>query len=265
MCSPNEKNMLIFQPSQNTVSPISPINTPLFLETDFDIFNDNPELLSWRYNHLYNPSPISLNISNDLDIEPHNGILFQSSNMDIPNDFNILDINPSQNDKDYYAQKIDIEKENAIQLEGKFFLNFILIPLETDGIKFTFNYKEEEKKKKFQVENNTLNKKRKRSNKKKKKKIYYKNFKREDLNKIIQESDLLPPEFKKEIYKPNINKFIAILKDSPCFFKALRNFTFKDIYTFGKETEELQRLNDEKISDFLEFCQKIGEEILTKI
>ena len=169
MCSPNEKNMLIFQPSQNIFSPISPINTPLFLETDFDIFNDIPELLSWRYNHSYNPSPIPQNISNDLDTEPHNGILFQSSNMDIPNDFNILDINPSQNDKDYYAQKIDLEKENVIQLEGKFFLNFILIPLETDGIKFTFNYKEEEKKKKFQVENNALNKKRKRSNKKKKK------------------------------------------------------------------------------------------------
>ena len=52
------------------------------------------------------------------------------------------------------------------------------------------------------------------------------------------------------------------MKESPYFFENLIDFNFKDIYTFGKETEELPRLNDEAISDFLEYCQKIGEENL---
>ena len=97
--------------------------------------------------------------------------------------------------------------------------------------------------------------------KKNKKKVYYKQFKREDLNKIIQESNL-PQELKREIHKPNINKFIEKFKEPPYFFENLRDFNFKDIYTFGKEAEELPRLNDEAISEFLEYCQKIGDLII---
>ena len=88
------------------------------------------------------------------------------------------------------------------------------------------------------------------------------------MNKIIQESNL-PQELKREIHKPNINKFIEKFKESPYFFENLRDFNFKDIYTFGKEAEELPRLNDEAISEILEYYQKIGEknldENLTKI
>ena len=82
------------------------------------------------------------------------------------------------------------------------------------------------------------------------------------MNRIIQESKKLPSELKKEIYKININKFIVKLKDSPYSFEDVQSLTFKDIYTFGKETEGFQRLNDEIISDIFEFCEKIGEENL---
>lgn len=227
--TPDEKrsNLDFFQ---NTVKSLSLLN-PSFLNErksmNFNIFHENPDFSGEDDNHSYNPFPIP-NCSNYLYNEPHNDSFYMAKE----NDYNISDINPSQNDRDYFAQKIDIEKEIAITLEGKFFLNFILIPLETDGITFTFAYEEEEKKKKFQIENTTLNQKSKRSHKKKKKNIYYKNFNREDLNRIIQENNLLPSELKKEIYKPNINKIITILKDSPYSFENIRNLTFKDIFTF---------------------------------
>ena len=175
--------------------------------------------------------------------------------MAIPNDYDISNINPYQNDRDYFTQKIDIEKENAIQIEGKFFLNSILIALEAEVISFHFK----EKKKKFQVKNNLLNKKRQRA--KKNYKIIYKKFKRENLNRIIKESNL-PKELKREIYKPNINIFITNLKESPYFYENLLNFTFKDNYIFGKEVDEKQKLNYENISNILEFCQTIKTENL---
>ena len=258
----NNLDLSNFHPVQNTISSLSPINSLILHEPNslpFNLFDENPDYLSQHDNHSYNLSPIPQNISNDVYDEPQNDILFQNSYMAIPNDYNILNINPSQNDVDYAAQKANIEKENAIQIEGKFFLNYILIALETDGITFTF--KPEEKKNKFKTENTLLNKKHKRCEKKNKKKVYYKQFKREDLNKIIQESNL-PQELKREIHKPNINKFIEKFKESPYFFENLRDFNFKDIYTFGKEAEELPRLNDEAISEFLEYCQKIGEKNL---
>ena len=265
----NNLDLSNFHPVQNTISPLSPLNSPILHEPNslhFNLFDENPDYLSQHDNYSYNLSPIPQNISNDVYDEPQNDILFQNSYMAIPNNYNILNINPSQNDEDYAAKKANIEKENAIQIEGKFFLNYILIALETDGITFTFKY--EEKKNKFKTENTLLNKKHKRCKKKNKKKVYYKQFKREDLNKIIQESNL-PQELKREIHKPNINKFIEKFKESPYFFENLRDFNFKDIYTFGKEAEELPRLNDEAISEILEYYQKIGEknldENLTKI
>ena len=257
MSSSNEKNIFFsisdeersnldlsnFHLPQNTIGSLPLLNSPIFHEPNpyFNLFNENPS----QHDNLYD--------------EPQNDILFQNSYMTIPNDCNILNLNPSQNDLDFAAQKENIEKENAIQIEGKFFLNGILIPLETDGI--SFKYKYEEKTKIFKTENTLLNKKHKRCKKKNKIKVYYKQFKREDLNTIIQESNL-PQELKIEIHKPNINKFIEKLKESPYFFENLIDFNFNDIYTFGKETEELPRLNDEAISDFLEYCQKIGEENL---
>ena len=197
-------------------------NSPFFHEQSSDNFD------------ILNENSYYLNDSKDLYDESHNE---QSDNLAIPNNFIISNINPFQNNRDYFAQKKDIEKEN-IQIEGKFFLILILIALETDGITFKFKFKE--KKKMFNTENSLLNKKHKRSKKKKEKKVCYNQFKREDLNKIIQESNL-PQELKKEIYKPNINKFIEKFKESPHFFEKLRDFNFKDIYTFGKETEELPR------------------------
>ena len=246
----------------NQIRRISPLNSPVFTEidsSDFNFFIENPYYLSQHENSSYNPFPFPQNFSNDLN-NPHNdGVMFfQKCYLAKPNDFNILNVDPSQNDKDYAEQKRDIESENAIKIEGKFFLIYILIGLETDGITFKINYKENEK---IQTENSLLNKKHKRSKKKNDNKVYYKQFKREDLNKIIQESNL-PHKLKKEIYKPRINKFIEKFKESTNFFGDILNFSFKDIYTFGKETEELQRLNDETISNFLEYCQKIGDENL---
>ena len=263
----NEKNIssisnkdLFDHPSlQNSLSSRLPVNSPISDDPKFPNFNlFDPNDLNQDDNILNFPYPIPPNLGNDNEFP--NDISFQSDNMATPNNnFNISNINPSQNDRDYATQKTEIENENAISIEGKFFLIFILIALETVGITFEFKFKKE---KKNQTPNSFLNKKTKRSKKKNKKEIYYKQFKREDLIQIIKESNLLPQELKKEIYKPKINKFIEKLKESPYFFQDLRNFTFKDIFTFEKETEELSRLNDETISDFLEFCQKIGEENL---
>ncbi len=101
-------------------------------------------------------------------------MFFQKCYLAKPNDFNILNVDPSQNDKDYAEQKRDIESENAIQIEGKFFLIYILIGLETDGITFKINYKENEK---IQTENSLLNKKHKRSKKRMAKKYIINNLK----------------------------------------------------------------------------------------
>ena len=258
----NNLDLFDFPSLQNTVSSKSQENSNEQKCPNFNIFNENS-----NYNQPDNNlNKFIPNFGNDIYNESVNYNSFQSNYMATPkNNFNISNINPSQNDRDYATQKTEIENENAISMEGKFFLIFILIALETDGITFEFQFKK--KGKKFKTENPLLNKKTKRSkqknNKKKNnKKIYYKQFKREDLNKIIKESNLLPQELKKEIYNPKINKFIEKLKESPYFFEDLRNFTFKDIFTFGKETEELPRLNDETISDFLEYCRKNGEENL---
>ena len=106
-----------FLPFQNTVKSMN-----------FNIFDENPDFLGSDDNLKYIPSSIS-DCLKDLNNESQNDILYHISYIDKPNDYNILDINPSQNDRDYFAQKIDIEKENAISIEGKFFLNSLLIPL----------------------------------------------------------------------------------------------------------------------------------------
>ena len=174
----NNLDLSNFHPVQNTISSLSPINSLILHEPNslpFNLFDENPDYLSQHDNHSYNLSPIPQNISNDVYDEPQNDILFQNSYMAIPNDYNILNINPSQNDVDYAAQKANIEKENAIQIEGKFFLNYILIALETDGITFTF--KPEGKKNKFKTENTLLNKKHKRCKKRIRKKYITNNLK----------------------------------------------------------------------------------------
>lgn len=255
----SDKDLFVYPSSQNSPSSRPPVDSPISDDPKSPNLNLlDPNYLNQPDNNLNYSYLIQQNFGNDN--ESPNDISFQSNYMATPNNnFNISNINPSQNDRDYATQKTEIENENAISIEGKFFLIFILIALETDGITFEFKFKKE---KKNQTPNSFLNKKTKRSKKKNKKKIYYKQFKREDLIKIIKESNLLPPELKKEIYKPKINKFIEKLKESPYFFQDLRNFTFKDIFTFEKETEELPRLNDETISDFLEYCRNIGEENL---
>lgn len=114
----NNLDISNFHPVQNTIGSLSPLNSPIFHGPNslpFNLFDENPDYLSQYDNHS-NLSPIPQNISNDLHDEPQNHILFQNSYMAIPNNYNILNINPSQNDEDYAAQKEDIEKENAIQI-----------------------------------------------------------------------------------------------------------------------------------------------------
>ena len=82
----------------------------------------------------------------------------------------------------------------------------------------------------------------------------------EQLNKLIQNSDL-PQELKIQIHKPNSLSFTAnvTVKDNYNFL----SFNLKDIFSIGKETEELQKQNHEVITKIFNYFSKIGKDSLS--
>ena len=83
----------------------------------------------------------------------------------------------------------------------------------------------------------------------------------EEFNKRIQQSDL-PDELKIHIHKPNSLSFTAniTVKDN---YKFL-SYNLKDIFTIGKETEDLQKKNHEAIMKILDYFSKIGNDRLSE-
>lgn len=80
------------------------------------------------------------------------------------------------------------------------------------------------------------------------------------INELIQNSDL-PVEFKKIIHKPNSLLFTANIKVSDNYH--FLNDTLRTIFTIGKETEDLQKQNEENISNIYKHFGKIGNDNLS--
>ena len=83
----------------------------------------------------------------------------------------------------------------------------------------------------------------------------------EQLNKLIQNSDL-PDIYKIQIHKPNSLSFTAnvTVKDNYNFL----SYNLKDIFSIGKETEDLQKQNHENITKIFEHFSKIGNDSLSE-
>lgn len=81
------------------------------------------------------------------------------------------------------------------------------------------------------------------------------------INELIQKSDL-PSELKKTIHKPNSPKFTANVKVSDNY--RFLNDTIRTIFTIGKETEDLQKQNDEIINEIYKHFGRIGYDKLSE-
>lgn len=83
----------------------------------------------------------------------------------------------------------------------------------------------------------------------------------EQLNKLIQNSNL-PNELKIQIHKPNSLAFTAnvTVKDNYNFL----SYNLSDIFSIGKETEELQKQNHEAITKIFDYFSKFGKDSLSE-
>ena len=86
-------------------------------------------------------------------------------------------------------------------------------------------------------------------------------FAEERLNKLIKESDL-PEKLKNQIHKPNSLYFTANvkIKDNYNFL----SYNLKDIFTIGKETDNLQKHNYVAFTKIYDYCNKIGNNGLSE-
>lgn len=83
----------------------------------------------------------------------------------------------------------------------------------------------------------------------------------EQLNKLIQNSNL-PNELKIQIHKPNSLAFTANIrvKDNYNFL----SYNLSDIFSIGKQTEELQKQNHEAITKIFDYFSKFGKDSLSE-
>ena len=86
-------------------------------------------------------------------------------------------------------------------------------------------------------------------------------FAEENLNKLIKLSDL-PEQLKIRIHKPNSLSFTANvkIKDNYNFL----SYNVKDIFTIGKESEDLQKQNNEAFTKIYNYFNKIGIDNLSE-
>ena len=231
-----------------------------FEDNYFFVGNDNnTDLLFQDDKESEYPGPISYNdypsfqqeepqpdISNKFNF--HN--MQEAKGISLNEDYDILHINPIQNDEDPFTKRMNNKEEPKAESNKQ-----ISSTSPTSDKKSKIKIKKVDK---FISKDNSLPNYWRFDMVKKHFKSKISDFGSELINGLIQDGDL-PEELKKIIHKPNSLMFTANVKVTDNFY--FLNNNLRTIFTIGKETEDLQKQNEDNISNIFGYFEKIGHKL----
>ena len=223
--------------------------------------NDNNMSFMFQDNKEF-PDSISLNdfLSFKLE-EPQQDIPNKDNHHNMPEpkgielneEYDVFHINPIQNDEDPFIKRMNDKPKQKPESNKK-----ISSTGPTSDKKSKIKIKKVDK---FTTKENSLPNYWRFDMVKKHFKSKISDFGTDLINRLIQDGDL-PEEFKKIIiHKPNSLLFTANVKVADNY--NFLNDTLRTIYTIGKETEDLQKQNDENITNIYGHFEKVGHNNLS--
>ncbi len=204
----------------------------------------------------YSPNPYTQNednlFSRQMEIGPSSEFIHNPQDIslkeDEEDDINYDGVNPVENDEDPYTKRFNNQKASEPS-------ELISSTRPNSGEKAKSSIS---KKKRFKIDKNYPENWRFDATKK-----YWKSkisqFGEERLNKLIKESDL-PETLKIPIHKPNSLSFTANVKAKDNY--GFLSEALKDIFSIGKETEDLQKQNSDAFTKIFNYFNKIGNDRL---
>lgn len=216
------------------------------------LFQDNKEF----------PDPISYNDFPSFKLEEPQKDISNKDNLynmpepkgiDLNEEYDVLHINPIQNDEDPFIKRMNDKSKTKPERNKQIFSTS-----PTSDKKSKIKIKKVDK---FTTKDNSLPNYWRFDMAKKHFKSKISDFGTDLINGLIHDGDL-PEELKmKIIHKPNSLLFTANVKISDNY--NFLNNTLRTIYTIGKETEDLQRKNDENITNIYGNFEKVGHNNLS--
>lgn len=235
----------------------------VFEDNYFFSGNDNNISSMFQDDNQY-PDSMSLNDfpSFKLEEQPQQDISNQDNDQNIPEEskgikleeeFDVHGINPIQNDEDPFIKRMN-DKEESKPKSNKQMSSTSPTSDKKNKIKI-------KKVDKFTTKDNSLPNYWRFDMVKKHFKTKISEYGTNTINELIEKSDL-PDELKRIIHKPNSPKFTANIKVSDNFH--FLNDTIRTIYTIGKESEDLQKQNEEIIKNIYKHFERIGYDKLSE-
>ena len=232
-----------------------------FEENYFFVGNDNniASLLQDNKECLESPDFLSYNdypsfqleeLQQDISRKDNFHNMQEAKGISLNEDYDILHINPIQNDEDPFTKRMNNKEEPKAESNKQ-----ISSTSPTSDKKSKIKIKKVDK---FISKDNSLPNYWRFDMVKKYFKSKISDFGSELINGLIQDGDL-PEELKKIIHKPNSLMFTANVKVTDNFY--FLNNNLRTIFTIGKETEDLQKQNEDNISNIFGYFEKIGHKL----
>lgn len=182
--------------------------------------------------------------------EPKGMLIDEEKEEENQDNINYDKMNPKQNDEDFYSKKITEQKEQTQkELSGS---TGLTSENKIESIKKSGEIFQTAKK----LEKNWRFDMAKKHWKTKISKVASK-----EINKLIKESDL-PQSLKMKIHTPNSKLFTANVNVQENFIFLSKNL--RDIFTIGKESEDLQEQNNKILTKIYNHFEKIGDNNLSE-